>query len=287
MFLAVYLFTFFGRSLVDSILRRIDLSQAVHHDSSTIDSGVTQHIRPKITLIYRQKDGQLLRILADEEDISAFARENINLLEQARAKLNSSVGKRIHDATNPVFAKMRGQITDYADWYFAWLTTYKILMEAITSATDHAMKTEAMSLKDAVAADIEKYLQKHFEDMVLQPEISDPQLKARFESTLQEVNNEFLLTISNMDQQFQKFSANKSTLLNPVDMANVKVDFDWDSQFKKVKIISHEKQVGGALVGVGLATGGAILGKSVGTALGKVTTGKVASTTMLKKLYKN
>ena len=283
-FLAVWIMMFFSRGLVDSILQRIDSSKTIHHDTSKIDTGVTPQVKPKVTLVYRLKDGQLLRVLADEEAVSEFTRESVNMLESARIKLRGTVRNRIHDTVNATFQKMRGQVDLYADWYFAWSTTYKILGEAITSAADHSLKAEAMSLKDAVADDVEKYLQKHFEEIVLQPEISDGELKTGFESVLKEIHHEFLIVMSQLDQQFQKFVSKQSTLFEPVDTAKAKVDLDWDSQFHKVTTTGHEKGVGGSLVGVGIVTSGTILGKTIATALGKATVGKLMSGAALKGL---
>lgn len=79
-FLAVGSITFFGRSLVGSILQFIDSLKSVHTDGSEIDSGITSQVNPEVTLVYLQKDGQLVRVLTDEEAVSEFSREIINML---------------------------------------------------------------------------------------------------------------------------------------------------------------------------------------------------------------
>lgn len=283
-FLAATFFVFFGRSFVDSILQRIDSAKTVHRDVSKIDSGVIQQVKPKVILVYRQKNGQLERVLADEEAVSEFSRESINLLEMEKLEIRNSIRKKVHDSTDATFAKMREQIIPYADWYFAWSTTYKILGEAIASATNHAMKPEAVSLKEAVTADVEKYLRNYFEKIVLRPEISDSELKMSFKSSLQDTHKGFLLSMSKLDQRFQKFAAKQTNLLEPVDTNKARVELDWDSQFDKKTTAGHEKGAGGVLVGSGLVTGGAVFGKTLASAAGKASVGKFMSGAALKGL---
>lgn len=283
-FLAVWITMFFGRSVVDSILQRINSSREVHLDASKIDTGVERQVKQAVFLVYQQQDGQVVRILADEEVVSEFARKSINMLESERVKLRSTVRNTVHDAVDTAFTKMREQVTPYADWYFAWSTSYKILAEAVKSAVDHAMKPEAMSLKEAVEIDVERYLQKHFEEIVLRPEISDPEIKEGFGSAIKRTNDEFHLVMSQLDQQFQKFAAEQSNLLEMVDTKVTKADLDWNSQFNKVTTAKYERGSGDVLVGAGLAAGGAMLGKSIVPALGKVTASKFLSGAALKGL---
>jgi hypothetical protein len=278
-FLGILLVTYFARSFVDSILLRIDFFKAVHNDTSTIDSGVIQQVKPKIALIYRQHNGQLMRVLADGEAVSEFVRSSIKTLETSRVQLRGTAKKQINVAVTPTFLKMRSQINAYADWNFAWLTTYKILMQAIASATNNALAPSAISLNDAIAADVEKYFEKHFEDIVLRPEISNTELKLGFESALQKTQREFLLTMSHLDQEFQKFATTQSNLLSPVDINKVEINLDWNSQFKKVTVTRDKKSVGDGLIGVGRALAGGIMGKVV---VGKVASGMAIKTLAAK-----
>lgn len=283
-FLSIWLLMFVGHSFIDSILDRIEHNKIVHPDKTTMSSGVTSEVNDKITLIYKNEKGELKRVVADRDILSPFADKYFKILEEERIKIRSKVLDSIKKDNDESFEPIYSRIDDYADWYFAYTTTYKILGKAISSATSHALEPSAMSLLDEVSLDVEKYLEEHYEKIVLKPEISDPILQENFHRNLNFAHEQFLTVMADLNTDFQKYVAENTSHLENVDESQIEIKIDWASQFHKVSMAGYEKGVGGSVVGVGLAAGGAFAGKAIGAAIGKGVASEVVASSAGKAM---
>lgn len=278
LFLIIFLFSFSVRSLIDSTLDRIDSARIVHHDSTRIDSGVRSVVKDKIALIYKDENGELKRVLADEKAYSEFVRSLVNTLEDARREQKNEVTEAFKRDSAVVFKNLHDNIKDFADWYFSYPTTYKIFGVALASAAQHIAEPGSMSLIDYVTLDIQKYFQKHFEKMVLKPEITDPMLRKIYAKTLIDAQERYLTVMAGLQDDFQQFVINNTIAMDSMNQNLIKSQIDWDSQFNKVSMAGYEKGFGGVLTGSLCVVGGAIAGKVLGGTMGKVAAGKLFST---------
>jgi len=162
-----------------------------------------------------------------------------------------------------VFINAHKRTERFADWYFAYSTTYVILWEATTSATGHVFSAEATTLSEAVSIDVEKYLHKHYEEIVLRPETMDPQLRAAYKMALQNTHNQYVKTVAKMHTDFQAFVNKYTTHLDAPMEENIELTLDWRNQFNKINMAEYEKGPKGAALGAALAGGGAVVGKTV------------------------
>jgi hypothetical protein len=260
----------FGRQWYDSILAQLDYKKAVHSDESVIKTGIRSQVRPTVALVYKNKDGKKVRVIADAEEYSEFVNQQAASLEKSRNQLVTQTEKQLHEALTEVFDGMHGRIDRFADWYFGYTTTYKILWEATTSATQHALSAEAISLSEAVSIDVEKYLHKHYENIVLRPETTDPQLQAAYRNALQTAHSNYVNVLSQTQADFQAFVSKYTTHLETPSAENTELVLDWESQFNKFNVAEYEKGPKGAALGAALAAGGAAVGKATaGTVAGK------------------
>jgi chloramphenicol O-acetyltransferase len=266
----VFLSLMFGRQWYDSLLAQLDHNKAVHQDESMVKTGIHSQVRPQVTLIYKNKAGKKVRVIADAQDYSKFVNQQAANLEKARNQLLAQTEKQLHESLTIVFDTMRKRIDRFADWYFAYTTTYKILWEATTSATGHLLSAEAISVSEGVSIDVEKYLHKHYENIVLRPEITDPQLQLSYRAALQKTHEDYINVLSKMQSNFQAFVSKYTTHLEMPDAENTVLVLDWESQFNKINMAEYEKGPKGAALGAALAVGGAAVGKAVvGTAAAK------------------
>jgi len=257
------LFLLFGRQWYDSLLARIDYQQMVHSDHSTVTSGIHSQVPQQVILVYQNSAGKTVRVLAQAHQYSQFINQQLAYLEQAKHDLSQQTEQHLHEALTPIFNELNNRINRFADWYFAYPTTYQIWWEAILSVTRHSLTPEAISLEAAVAYDVERYLQKHYENIVLRPEITHPQLHIAYVKVLQTTHRQYLTTLSQLQTAFQALVANHTTHLNTLPEDSQLV-LDWETQFKKINISSdYEKGAKGAALGSALATGGAVLGKAL------------------------
>ncbi len=280
----VFVLLMFGRQWYDSLLVRWEQSKTVHPDQSIVTSGIRSQVRPTITFVYKNSAGETVRVIADAQEYSEFVNQQITDLTKAQTQLQNQIKKRLHDKLTTIFATMHERVERFANWYFAYPTTYKILWEATTSATQHALSMEATSLSEAVAYDVEKYLHQHYEHIVLHPEITDPQLRSAYNQTLQTAHDRYLQILSTTQTQFQTFVAKYTTHLETPIAENTQFILDWESQFNKINMAEYEKGPKGAALGAALTIGGASVGKAVASAAGSKAITGTASKSVFAKL---
>ncbi|KHD04867.1 hypothetical protein PN36_05845 [Candidatus Thiomargarita nelsonii] len=268
-FMIVFLSLTFGRQWYDSILAQLDYNKTVHSDGSVVQTGIHSQVNPTVTLVYKNKDGKKVRVIADAQEYSEFVNQQVTHLENDRSQILAKTKTQLDEKLTSVFDKMRGRVEQFADWYFAYTTTYKILWEATTSATKHVVSTEAMSLSEAVSYDVEKYLHKRYEDIVLRPEIFDPQLQMAYRKALEAAHENYVDVLSKRQANFQAFVSKYTSHLEAPATEETVLTLDWKSQFNKFNVSNYEKGPKGAALGAALAGGGAAAGKAVGGAVGK------------------
>jgi hypothetical protein len=271
----------FGRQWYDSLLVRFDQNRMAHPDQSVITSGVRSQIRPTITLVYENSAGETKWVIANAENYSEFVKQQITYLEQAKTAWQAQIEQQLHNSLTATFATLHGRVKRFADWYFAYPTTYKILWEAIASVTQHLLSIEATQLSTAVAYDIEKYLHEHYKDIILRPEITDSLLRSVYNHTLQTAHHQYRQILATLQTEFQAFIAKHTTHLEPPIAKNTHVILDWRDQFHKLNLAEYEKGPKGAAIGTALTVLGATLGKTMASTAGKTlvsTTGKGITT---------
>lgn len=283
-FLSIWLLVFVGRSFIDSIFDRIERDKAVHQDESLISSGIESQIKKNIILVYKNEAGELTRIVADRKSLSSFTNKQFEILEEKRREIREQVQHSIEKDNKKSFQALDRRITNYADWYFGYTTTYKICGVAVSSALSHSLETSTMPLLDAVALDVEEYLEKHFEKIVLKPEISDPVFQQNYCKNFNYTHDQFLSAIADFNADFQRFVAENTSHLDNLDHDQITVEIDWTSQFHKVSMAGYEKGSGGVVVGAGLTVGGAAAGKAIGGSIGKALAGKTLASSAGKSL---
>jgi hypothetical protein len=266
-----------GRQWYDSLLARLDYGQLVHRDESELESGVTAQVPPRVALIYRERDGETVRVLMDADRYSAFVDEYSRNLAAAEVRLRRQTRRRLQREMDLVFAGPRGRIGAFADWYFAYGTSYGLLWEALASAVGHAVTAEAQSLGDAVAYDLEQYLRSQYRRLVLKPELTDPLLLEAYRRVLVSAHQGYLNVLAGLRSEFRLLVAEETDHLERPGGA-VLMELDWSAQFSKLDPAALERGSPEVLRSGLLALGGAAAGKALGGALGKgVATKTVAS----------
>lgn len=267
--LGMILAVLFGPGIVGSILDRWDYARSVHHDRSSAEHGIHPQLARKALIVVRDADGNPVRALANADALSEFVLREIERVEVARRDTHTRVRAALEARAAPVFANMRTRVPAFADWYYAWPTSYRLTGKAIYSAATHAMKPSVMRLDDAVAHDLERYVEKRYREIVMRPEVSDPLLQWAYVHALETGHGAFQYALSNFDNRFQRFVADETTYLDGAPhLDDVSVVLDWDHQTKKLSIAGVERGTLEVVRGVTLAAGGALIGQRVGAALG-------------------
>ena len=276
----------FGRQWYDSLLVRSEQNTTVHEDTSVVRSGIHSEVKPQVALVYGERDGQVVRVLADAAAYSAFVNGAVAELEKDRLRVLDEQKQRLHGELDQVFAETRARVERFADWYFAYPTTYKLLWHASTSAASHAVSVEAVSLSDAVSHDLEIYLLEHYQEIVLRPEITDSRLNTVYREALNTAQQSYVRAVARLEAGFQTFVRQQTTHLETgVADARSEMQLDWRSQFHKLHVGDYEKTPEGGASGGLLALGGALAGKTVGSAAGKALAGKAIASSASKGVF--
>ncbi len=274
--LVLWLVVFFGRNLVATWLARMDYSRAVHVDRTVAQTGVRAQVTPTLVLVYRDQDGRRVRVVADQAAYSHFARMSLARLEVARTGLQDRVSEQLAVALEPTFTGMHGRVGDFADWYFAWGTSYRLMAKAAGAAVANALKPRAMSLSDSVAYALERYLQRHYEGIVLRPEVNDPRLRQTYRRLLASLHDGYLDVMAGLDQEFQHFVASQTTHLDESGQdAEALLSVDWESQRHKLSVAGHPRGGLDLARGFSLTAAGGLLGRSAGLALANRASGVI------------
>lgn len=262
-----------GRQWLDSVLARLDYQKPVHHDQTEVNTGIQPRVPNLVQLVYQEVDGRVVRVLADAEAYTGFVRERVARLEIARAETKAMARARLDTELTKVFTGLRQRVGRFADWYFAYPTTYKLMGAALSSTAQHATSLEAQSLADAVARDVELYLQQRYEAIVLRPEVTDPLIRQVFTEALTTAQTEYRRELASMHQEFQQLIARHA--VQPGAASQAEIHLDWRGQFHKFSVAEYDKSP--ASFSAALTLGGGIAGKAIGGAAAKGAVAKLAS----------
>jgi hypothetical protein len=267
--LAVIITILFGPGIVGSILDRWDYTRSVHHDRSVAEHGVAPQLSRKALIVVRDADGNPVRALADAQAVSEFVHRELQRVETARRDTHTRVRAALEARARPVFANMHSRVPAFADWYYAWPTSYRLTGKAMYSAAANAMKPSAMRLDDAVAHDLARYVEKRYRDIVMRPELSDPLLQWAYLHALETGESGFQLALNRFDDRFRRFVATETTYLDgEPSFDDISVVLDWDHQTKKLTVTEVERGSLEVVRGATLATAGVLVGKRAGAAVG-------------------
>ena len=119
---------------------------------------------PKSIEILVMTDGQCSsRVLVDSDKYSNFVVESAASLEESRRIVIQDVTASLQTQISEIFASIRGdQVSRFADFYFAYPTTYRLLREVSICTSLHLIRPSSVSLEVAICQHLEAYLSRHF-----------------------------------------------------------------------------------------------------------------------------
>eukprot|EP00299_Pterocystis_sp_00344_P012303 c5885_g1_i1.p1 GENE.c5885_g1_i1~~c5885_g1_i1.p1 ORF type:complete len:389 (+),score=76.54 c5885_g1_i1:35-1201(+) len=258
------------RKYYDNLQKKIQNS-SVHPDQTRVDLGIQPQVQRQVQVVFHEgEQGKLKSAILSHSTFSELLMNQVHELHDLRLELKKTASEELDKAASPIFNQAAGRSERFAGWYFGYSTTFKLLGKASSAAARHTVDFgSSQSLSEAVGAELEKYLLQKYERIVLQPELTDPQLNKAYVNVVQSTHTAFVKGIVQMQRKVAQSLAEKTTHLEPITAQQVNVRLDWDSQVFKIRTISahYEKT---PEITLALSAGGALLGKAVGAAGGKV-----------------
>jgi hypothetical protein len=278
-FAALFVLVTVGHQVIDSLLVRFEQSRSVHRDRSTFAGPARPSVPRTLQIAYRNAEGQTIEVLVEEAAYARFVVDSHAYLRDRQRAAQAELPELVAHQLQPIEARTQGRVEDYADWYFAWGTSYKLMLEAAKSLIQHVPAVEVASLKDMVSHDVSTYIQRHYEEIVLYPEATDPEIRRAFEAAYEAAQENYRAALAGLDTRFQVFVQAHATHARSVVRGEIarRVEVDWQSHRHKLRLARLEKGsaldasrgaliVAGAVVGarVGGTLTGAVVAKSAG-----------------------
>jgi hypothetical protein len=279
-FAALFVLVTVGHQVIDSLLVRFEQSRSVHRDRSTFAGPARPSVPRTLQIAYRNAEGQTIEILVEEAAYARFVVESHAYLRDRQRAAQAELPELVTHQLQPIEARTQERVEDYANWYFAWGTSYQLMLEAAKSLIQHAPAVEVASLKDMVSHDVGTYIQRHYEEIVLYPEATDPDIRRAFEAAYEAAQENYRAALAELDTRFQAFVLEHAPHARPLVRGEIarKVEIDWQSHSHKLRLARLDKGSAldasrGALVVAGAVVGGGVAGSVAARAAG----GRVAA----------
>jgi hypothetical protein len=252
--------------LIDSHEQRILHRAAVHRDNSLVQTGVVTTIKTPVVLFYRDVNGNLHRILADETEANRFVNDTLIYLNTERNRIKAQAQKDIAALLETAFADRQDAISCYADWYFEWTRSWALLKEASAGGLKGLMVNNVQGVFEASRNEVEAYLIRNFERFVLKPELRNPIIEAGISRILADAHIRYLATLSTIEDRAQVFLSKYTRHLEVIDPhARLNITIDWDAQkWKAPRYAADDEAFAAILRGTGFVTVSGLIIKTIG-----------------------
>lgn len=274
---SVILFMYGIRAYKESLV--MDLNMSVHPDGSKVSiSRASRQVPPTVQIVTGVERAQLV----DQEHYSMFVQESVEALLDAQAEMEKEASRLLAEHLDDCFSRIHPRAEHFADWYFSYSTSFRLLQEATVSLARHGVSfLEKTPLNEAVAADMDKFMTKKYERIVLRPEINNAALQAAYLKCVRDIHARYRQTVAGVEIGMAELLASETSHLEPPQGSEIKLSLDWASQLHKIKTVpaNFEKSPELTLL---FSTAGAAVGKTLaskGVALGttKVMAGKLTA----------
>ena len=269
---------YFGPHFIDSLAKRTDYRALVHTDHSRVSMNIGPRQKKRVTIVYmRDLTGARVPVAVDEAKFAAFFKENYQQLLAAQTARTAAIEATAQASLTPIFSDMESRIDRFANWYFGWTTSYKLLSLALDAAVDYALHPiSAMGLKETMAQAVEHHIQMRYQNTVLRPEFNQPRIEVTVVNLAQDLHNDFRQDIEAFSLRFQAFLEEEAYLFEQPDNATVTAEMDWAAQLHKLSPLDLDGHSFSVVRGALLSVLGARAGSSLGSAVGAKLTTRLA-----------
>eukprot|EP00529_Nitzschia_sp_RCC80_P016037 CAMPEP_0113464520 /NCGR_PEP_ID=MMETSP0014_2-20120614/13244_1 /TAXON_ID=2857 /ORGANISM="Nitzschia sp." /LENGTH=671 /DNA_ID=CAMNT_0000356605 /DNA_START=17 /DNA_END=2032 /DNA_ORIENTATION=+ /assembly_acc=CAM_ASM_000159 len=135
---------------------------------------------------------QVVQQDVDLQDLYRFLQDQREFLQSQKRLTKRRTREILHQEFNVALEDCHDRgIQRFADWYFSYTTTYKLMSRAMKTAASHAVsfhkrrEDKQASMQEAVQHDLQRLICEKYQVLVLRPTITDPKLHRAVIRTLQ------------------------------------------------------------------------------------------------------
>jgi hypothetical protein len=256
-------------SLIDSISQRTLHRAGVHPDRSFVKTGVVRNFANPTTLVYRDRNGTRHLILADEIGLNRFINDTLVYLDSQRDAIKSNTDRQIKALLESALADGSECISRYADWYFEWGRSWYLLKEGAVGGAKGLLPNNVQGFSEASRNEVEAYLLRNFQRLVLKPELRNSIIESGVASILAEAHARYLDALTEIDERLQVFLRTDTRHLEVIDdHSPSNVSLDWDAQKWKAPRYSVDDEAFRATFrAVSMITISGLIAKTIGPAV--------------------
>jgi len=246
------------RKYRDSLV--MDLNKSVHQDNSECRiASARPQVVPTVKIVTLDSTSSLV----EEEKYSQFVKRSVATLIAAQKEMEEESSRLLSLKVEKCFSEIQPRSEQFADWYFSYSTSFKLIQEATLSLARHTAKIfEETPINEAVAADMDKFMSKKYERIVLRPEMNNSELMSSYLQCVKEIHARYVKVIQSIDADLCELVDTNTTHVKPLQTADIKLSLDWSAQLHKIKSVPANFEKSPELT-LALSSGGAILGKTL------------------------
>ena len=157
----------------------------------------------EVELVLRQVDGNLVRVIAAKDAADELINGALIALDKARRSAKDGARLQLDRLFERAFAGRKDDLDAYADWFFGWGQSWRLLYEAVVGALQETARLafSQTQVSDAARHSVEDYLLRHYQEFVLKPALRDPMIVAGVGQTFKEANRDYLAALAELTRR--------------------------------------------------------------------------------------
>jgi hypothetical protein len=247
--------------------------------NTTVETSIQRKVQDgEVAMHFRRIDGSIVRAIAGEGAAIDLANSILLGLEAARRRTHEKTLSNLDAVFANAFATRSDDLDRYADWYFTWGRSWRLLYEAFAGASLETLRMgfSRTQVSDAARHAIEEYLLRHYQELVLKPAVRDPQIVAGVVSLFRTANADYVAALASIDSEIQQFLDSQVLHSETLNENSVKVTIDWDAERWRAPRQNAEDRYLEPVRTIGLVAGGAVI---VGPMIDRIVTPFLARAT--------
>jgi hypothetical protein len=215
----------------------------------------------EVEFLLRQVDDSVVRVIVEKDAVDRLLNRILLDLERSRRQVHEQASAEVDALLGRAFATREGDLDRYADWYFAWGRSWRLLYEALAGATQETLRMgfSRTQINEAARHAVEDYLLRRYRELVLKPSVRDPVIVEGIVSVFRDANARFLAAAAAFDSDVQHFVEHEALYAEMLDENAVRVSLDWDAEKWRAPRGNAEDRYLAPARAVGLAVGGALV----------------------------
>lgn len=196
----------------------------------------------RIPFVYHSNEGEAFRAMVERKQAQRFFRELSQRIESAEGQARATIDTELKALFEDVFSDRDAVVSDYADWFYKWGQTYKLVASALTvsvrelggsavsSLLNLEMRIDADRAVSVAERNIQDNLLEAYTRIVLRPQHRDPEIETGVRNIVTRAYNRFLQDMDAFDLELVEFLYAQDPNAQSIDASKIiSLDLEWEA----------------------------------------------------------